>query len=76
MRAQRCIRKEVGLENTLPERWGLEGAPKREKIGLESALSKWRGLKCTLKKEVGPKDALFERWELKGTLKRDLLVRH
>jgi hypothetical protein len=29
VRAQRHTRKEVGLENALPEKWGLKGALKR-----------------------------------------------
>jgi hypothetical protein len=38
MVAQRCTRKEVGLENALPEKWGLKGSHKSEGT---KAHSKW-----------------------------------
>jgi len=31
VKAQRCAHKKKGLENTLPRKWGLKGALRKEK---------------------------------------------
>jgi hypothetical protein len=48
-RAEECTRKEVGLENILPERWVLKGALKKRQ-GLDNALPKRWGLEGTFKR--------------------------
>jgi hypothetical protein len=45
MRAYKCTKKEVGLENTLLERWGHKDALEMKKIGPEGAVYEDEGLK-------------------------------
>ena len=67
MRAQRHAWNEVGLENALPEKWGLNGA--LEKRFRKRTTQKVRAQRRT-RKEVGLENALPEKWGLNGALER------
>jgi hypothetical protein len=69
VRAQRRTRKEVGLENALPKRWWLKGAPERGRVRKRTT-SEVRAQRHT-RNEVGLENALPEKLWLKGALKKE-----
>jgi len=71
IRAQMHIRKEVGLENTLPERWELKDTLKRKRIKLKAHYLRDEGSKTHLERiEIELESALSKKRWLESARKR------